>query len=73
MEKGISNNVINDFIQYLKQTCMDIFTRYIDFRLKLSELNLEEVDNGFTDEVNFYIYKNLYNVKYIYIYILIKK
>ncbi|KAL6605220.1 armadillo-type protein, partial [Neocallimastix sp. 'constans'] len=50
MEKGISNNVINDFIQYLKQTCMDIFTRYIDFRLKLSELNLEEVDNGFTDE-----------------------
>jgi len=52
MEKGISNNVINDFIQYLKQTCMDIFTRYIDFRLKLSELNLEEVDNGFTDEVN---------------------
>jgi len=33
---------------------MEIFVRYIDCRLKLSELNLEEeeIDNGFTDEVN---------------------
>eukprot|EP00833_Pecoramyces_ruminatium_P009872 jgi/Orpsp1_1/1183904/evm.model.c7180000087169.1 len=52
IEKGISNNVIVEFIQYLKQTCMEIFVRYIDCRLKLSELNMEEeeVDNGFTDE-----------------------
>ncbi|ORX44664.1 hypothetical protein BCR36DRAFT_586032 [Piromyces finnis] len=52
MTKGITNNIINEFIQYLKQTCMDIFVRYIDCRLKLSELNMEEeeMDNGFTDE-----------------------
>jgi len=60
IEKGITNNVITEFIQYLKQTCMEIFVRYIECRLKLSELNMEEeeMDNGFTDEV--YIFNIIY-------------
>jgi len=40
---------------------MEIFVRYIECRLKLSELNMEEeeMDNGFSDEVN--IYKYIFN------------
>jgi len=39
---------------------MEIFVRYIECRLKLSELNMEEeeMDNGFTDEV--YIFNIIY-------------